>query len=130
MSLPFTLPNWLPWWLPLIVLLPLLLYLLVFLLMPFSVFGLKGRLEAIEVRLDDLSQEIRHLSAGLSSSLPTAAFDEQAYETDAVLARERPLPQAEAVRVPVAPPPSARPAAVANPARRPDRIEPRLDFPP
>ncbi len=43
------------------VLVPALLYVLVFLLMPFSVFGLKGRLEAIEARLDEIQGEIRNL---------------------------------------------------------------------
>ncbi|CAH2600396.1 conserved protein of unknown function [Rhodovastum atsumiense] len=59
MTLPFPLPDWLPWWVPVAVLVPGLLYLLVFLLMPFSVFGLKGRLDAIEERLDEIQAEIR-----------------------------------------------------------------------
>ncbi len=61
MTSPFPLPDWLPWWVPFAVLVPALLYLLVFLLMPFSVFGLKGRLEAIEARLDEIQGEIRTL---------------------------------------------------------------------
>lgn len=61
MTLPFSLPDWLPWWVPFVVLVPALLYLLVFLLMPFSVIGLKGRLEAIEARLDEIQGEIRAL---------------------------------------------------------------------
>ena len=61
MTLPFSLPDWLPWWVPMAALVPALLYLLVFLLMPFSVFGLKGRLEAIEARLDEIQGEIRAL---------------------------------------------------------------------
>ena len=55
------LPEWLPSWVPMAVLVPGLLYLLVFLLMPFSVFGLKARLEAIEARLDEIQGEIRSL---------------------------------------------------------------------
>jgi hypothetical protein len=61
MTSPFPLPDWLPWWVPIVVLVPTLLYLLVFLLMPFSVFGLKGRLESIEARLDEIQGEIRTL---------------------------------------------------------------------
>ena len=61
MTFPISLPDWLPWWVPFAVLVPALLYLLVFLLMPFSVFGLKGRLEAIEERLDEIQGEIRTL---------------------------------------------------------------------
>jgi hypothetical protein len=61
MNLPFPLPDWLPWWAPVAVLVPVLLYLLVFLVMPFSVFGLKGRLDGIEARLDEIQGEIRTL---------------------------------------------------------------------
>ncbi len=61
MTSPFPLPDWLPWWVTIAVLVPALLYLLVFLLMPFSVFGLKGRLDSIEARLDELQGEIRTL---------------------------------------------------------------------
>jgi len=57
----FSVPDWLPWWVPIAVLVPALLYLLVFLLMPFSVFGLKGRLDSIEARLDEIQGEIRTL---------------------------------------------------------------------
>ncbi|MDR3718982.1 MAG: hypothetical protein P4K98_09280 [Bryobacteraceae bacterium] len=63
MMFPLALPDWVPWWVPIAVMVPALLYLLVFLLMPFSVFGLKGRLEAIEARLDDLQDEIRAMGS-------------------------------------------------------------------
>ncbi len=65
MSLPFALPDWLPWWVPLAVLLPLALYALAFFAMPFSVLGLKGRMEAIEGRLDEIQGEIRGLALRL-----------------------------------------------------------------
>ena len=58
MTWPFPVPDWLPWWVPLAVLVPALLYLLVFLLMPFSVFGLKSRLDLIDERLDDIQAEL------------------------------------------------------------------------
>lgn len=61
MSLPFALPNWLPWWVPIAILVPALLYALVFLLMPFSVFGLRSRLDSVDMRLDEIQNEIRAL---------------------------------------------------------------------
>ena len=61
MTLPFTLPDWLPWWVPVLLLIPVLLYALAFLFMPFSVIGVKSRLEMIDARLDELQNEIRHL---------------------------------------------------------------------
>ncbi len=65
MTMPFVLPDWLPWWVPLAVLVPVLLYLAVFLLMPFSVFGVKGRLDLIDARLDEIQGEIRSLALRL-----------------------------------------------------------------
>ena len=56
------LPDWVPWWVPLVLLLPALLYGLAFLFMPFSVIGLKSRLETIEARLDEIQTDLRHLS--------------------------------------------------------------------
>ena len=65
MTLPFALPDWLPWWVPIVLLVPVLLYALAFLFMPFSVIGVKSRLELIEARLDEIQGEIRHLSLRL-----------------------------------------------------------------
>ena len=65
MTLPFTLPDWLPWWVPIVLLVPALLYALAFLFMPFSVIGVKSRLEVIEARLDEIQGEIRHLALRL-----------------------------------------------------------------
>jgi hypothetical protein len=59
------LPDWLPWWVPLALLVPALLWALSFLFMPFSVFGVKSRLEAIEQRLDEIQNEIRHVALRL-----------------------------------------------------------------
>jgi hypothetical protein len=56
------LPSWVPWWLPLLVLVPGVAWLLAMLPMPFAVLGLRGRLEGIEARLDELQQEIRTLA--------------------------------------------------------------------
>jgi hypothetical protein len=65
MTLPFTLPDWLPWWVPLLLLVPALLYTLAFLFMPFSVIGVKSRLDVIEARLDEIQGEIRSLALRL-----------------------------------------------------------------
>ena len=58
-------PDWVPWWVPMVLLVPALLYALAFLFMPFSVLGVKTRLEVIESRLDEIQQEIRHLALRL-----------------------------------------------------------------
>lgn len=62
-----TLPG-LPEWTGLLALLVLLLLALCLLVMPFSVFGLKGRLDSIEAQLDDLRADLR----GLAARLPEA----------------------------------------------------------
>jgi hypothetical protein len=53
----------LPEWTGLILLLVLLLLGACLLLMPFSVFGVKGRLDAIEAQLDEVRAELRALAA-------------------------------------------------------------------
>ena len=65
MTFPPTLPDWLPWWLALVILIPVAIYVLALLAMPFSVFGVKGRLEGVEARLDEIQGEIRALSLRL-----------------------------------------------------------------
>ena len=62
MNLPFTLPDWLPAWAFLLLAIPALLFVLAFLLMPFSVFGVKARLEAVEAQLDAMTEELRNLN--------------------------------------------------------------------
>jgi hypothetical protein len=141
MSLPFTLPPWLPWWVPILVLVPALLYALLFLLMPFSVIGVKGRLDVIEARLDEVQGEIRTLSLRLGEPVRGAYRpDEDAYDNSPLPSRGAAAPPAYS-RPPV--PPAAdpysyddretpRPArAVRAPrereATRPTRAEPRFD---
>jgi hypothetical protein len=92
MTLPFslgaiTLPDWMPWWLPLLLAIPALLYALLLLSVPFSVFGLRTRLEGIEDRLDEIQGEIRSLSLRLP-----AADDELA--ASAMRAPRPPIPPA------------------------------------
>lgn len=76
MTLPFALPDWLPWWVPIVLLVPALLYALAFLFMPFSVIGVKSRLEVIEARLDEIQGEIRHLALRLPEMSRAADYDE------------------------------------------------------
>jgi len=104
MTLTPTLPDWLPWWLALAILVPIVIYALALLAMPFSVFGVKGRLEVIEDRLDEIQGEIRALSLRLRE--PSADTEE--------LTAHPPIP----------PPPDKPP-----PSPRYQRAEPRLDWP-
>src|ERR1700733_7363891 len=61
MNIPIAFPDWVPWWVPMVLLVPALLYALAFLFMPFSVLGVKTRLEIIEARLDEIQQGNRHV---------------------------------------------------------------------
>ena len=65
MMLPLPLPDWVPWWATLGILIAGSLFALMFLLMPFAVFGVKGRLDMLEARLDEIQGEIRSLSLRL-----------------------------------------------------------------
>ena len=49
---PIAFPDWVPPWAQLAVLIVGVLFGLAFMLMPFSVFGVKSRLEGVEARLD------------------------------------------------------------------------------
>lgn len=62
-----TLPG-MPGWTGLVALLVLLFLALAFLVMPFSVFGVKSRLEAMEAQLDEMQAELRMLSARLAEA--------------------------------------------------------------
>ena len=73
MTSPLPLPEWVPWWVHLVILLVALLFALAFLLMPFSVFGVKARLEGVEARLDEIQGEIRSLALRMPLESGTAA---------------------------------------------------------
>jgi hypothetical protein len=98
MTIPFEFPPWVPWWVPVAILVPVLLYALVFLAMPFSVIGLKSRLDGLEARLDEIQGEIRSLALRLPVS-------EREIEAPAAARREA----ASRPPIPPAPPPTAEP---------------------
>jgi hypothetical protein len=121
--------------------------------MPFSVLGVKTRLEVIEGRLDEIQQEIRHLALRLPMGPREVDFEDvyapiQQTSRRAPAVNDRPpIPPAaqdlygddSAVERP-APPPNMRPARRSEPVivrpeisrqdraeARQDRAEPRLD---
>lgn len=143
MTLPFTLPDWLPGWALLLVALPVLLWACAFLLMPFSVFGVKARLEALEAQVDQLQDDLRIVTMRLSGGLPPASRSSDAYEDVPDFGRLKKshasfIPAPEVVEEPP-PPPAPRRAPIPTPPvvrerltpapqpSRPRRTEPRLD---
>jgi hypothetical protein len=71
------LPDWLPWWVPLALLVPASLWALSFLFMPFSVFGVKSRLEVIEGRLEEIQSDLRHMAGRFpAGGGPVSDYDE------------------------------------------------------
>jgi hypothetical protein len=149
MNLPFTLPPWMPGWVFLLLLLPALLWVLAFLLMPFSVFGVKGRIEALEAQVDAMHEEMRMAAMRAAGVLPPAPKFQEPYEETPSFARmkrsqrgtvpepapeppPRPLAKPYPEPVPMPPPMAASrerlPPAPQNPPPRPARrTEPRLD---
>jgi hypothetical protein len=132
MTLPFPLPDWLPWWVPLVLLIPILLYLLAFLFMPFSVIGIKSRLDVLEARLDEIHHELRLLTLRLPEVGHPVDYDE--------IYHPEPLDQSR--RAPVVSRPPIPPAAhelqdgdnggdrpAPSPQTRPVRREPRVNWP-
>jgi len=131
MTFPSALPEWLPWWVPLVLLVPALLYALAFLFMPFSVIGVKGRIDVLEARLDEIQHEIRQLALRMPEPGRHVDYDE-IYEPEPAepsvrgptITARPPIPPAshELERgAPDRPPPP--------PSTRPARREPRLDWP-
>jgi hypothetical protein len=121
----------LPEWSGLVVLLLGLLFVAAFLMMPFSVFGLKSRLDAIEAQLDDVQQEIRSLALRLPEQAVrrrAASLDDGYDEPPSLLARPEPsLREDRAPRMtPPVPPPPAWPEGGRDASRR---AEPRLGGP-
>lgn len=115
----------LPDWLSFVLLLAGLGFALAFLLMPFAVFGLKSRLEAIEQRLADTDESLRALARQVAAAPPLSRAADVDDPPIAALARPRPRP-AEPVRsgMPPVPPPPVMPQLQPEP-----RAEPRIDWP-
>jgi hypothetical protein len=140
--MPFALPDWVPWWVPLMLIIPGLLYGLAFVFMPFSVLGVKTRLEVIEARLDDIQHELRLIMMRLPLGSQEMDFEDiyapaaQAQKPEPQVADRPPIPPAPRDRfgdddAPVErqpPPPHMRPLRREEPVVvRPQRAEPRLD---
>lgn len=102
MTLPFSFPDWVPWWLGLLVVAAAILLGLAFVLMPFSVFGVKSRLDAIELRLDEVQGEIRSLVLRLPEPL-RGTLDDDDYAPRARYAAPR-----GGARPPIPPAPDQR----------------------
>jgi len=113
-----TVPG-LPDWSGLLLLGLLALFGVAFLLMPFSVFGLKGRLELLEVQLDEIQADLRILTA--REPLPGRRIS-----SDEGWAEPPPRVSPTDAEAPNAPPPIPPPAAW--PGAR-TRTEPRIDWP-
>jgi hypothetical protein len=129
-ALPFALPDWLPAWAFLLIALPVLLWLLALLLMPFSVFGVKARLEGLEAQISALQDDIR--AAGLRNA--TAVQRAREMETDEAPSFERLKAAAAPATRAYDPPPPLAPGPrradlgrVDAGPRPPRRMEPRLD---
>ncbi len=118
MQLPFTLPDWAPPWVGFVIIVVGVLFLLAFLLMPFNVFGLKGRLDGVEARLDEIQKEIRALVLRLPESVRT----EYEPELDDRRSWGRPPIPPRGAELDRPPPPGRR-----VPLSRQARSEPRFD---
>lgn len=138
-------PDWLPWWAVVLIAIPAAFYVIALLLMPFSVFGVKGRLDVIDARLDELQGELRYLSLRQPGAAAATAMAEE------TLGRSPPpLPPARSEAPPASrrivsdPPPRNEPddrwadeeddrrdrrAARRRPEARGPRSEPRLNWP-
>ncbi len=131
MTLPYTLPDWVPWWVNIAILVPVVLFALAFLLMPFSVIGVKTRLESLEARLDEIQGEIRTLSLrlpdpGLRPPGPHAEELELPGRAPRTWPERPPIPPAP--RTPASldrPPPPNRRVEPTRGARAEPRFDPR-----
>jgi hypothetical protein len=121
LSKTLSLPG-LPDWVGLVVLVTLALVALAYLLMPFSVFGVKGRLDAIEAQLDEIQTELRTLALRQPEPARTRRPPVEDDWAEPVAAPRRAEPEPTLRAAPPVPP-------AAWPERNPGRAEPRLDWP-
>ncbi|MGG5812335.1 hypothetical protein [Falsiroseomonas sp. CW058] len=117
-----TIPG-LPEWTGLVLLVVLLLVGLAYLLMPFSVFGVKGRLEAIETQLDEIQTELRTLALRLPEPGRRRPPVEEDWAEPPALGPRRAEPEPPPRAMPPIPPPAAWPDG------RGGRAEPRIEWP-
>jgi hypothetical protein len=113
----------LPDWAGLVVLLVLGLVGLAYLLMPFSVFGVKGRLDAIETQLDEIQTEIRTLALRMPEAGRPRRPPVEDDWAEPVGPTRRAEPEAGLRAAPPVPPPAAWPDRGAG------RAEPRVEWP-
>lgn len=133
MTPPVSLPDWVPPWAQLAILAAVLLFGLMFLLMPFAVFGVKGRLDLLEARLDEIQGEIRSLALRLpepglddAPALPSSRTSPGGHDGYAHSGRQAGSGHEEYViqRPPIPPAPQDRRPPPPGPSRA--RTEPRL----
>ena len=119
----------LPEWSGLVILCLILLMVVAFLAMPFSVFGVKSRLDALEVQLDEIQAEIRSLALRLPE--PAAprrmTVSDEGWEPPPALRRADPACRDD--RGPRATPPIPPAPSYPAPSRDAPRTEPRLGTP-
>ena len=121
MTSPFSFPDWMPWWAQLLLLIAVIMLGLAFALMPFSVFGVKSRLDTLEARLDEIQGEIRSLSLRLPEPGRRAAYDD---DPPIQPATPRAAPSARPPIPPAAWTPETQRRPIGTP---PPRTEPRID---
>lgn len=137
MTMPAILPDWVPWWAQLALLLLGLLFAVALLMMPFAVFGLKGRLDLLEAQLDDIHADLRMLAMRLPDAEPRRPERRVVVEPDQrgseptggrrpVRAQDRPDP----LRVDNRTRPRDEREPVRDAGHERDRSEPRLRWPP
>lgn len=140
-----SMPDWVPWWVPLVLVVLALFYALAFMVMPFSVLGVKPRLDAIDARLDEIQHDIRILAARLPAGSAQLDF-EDVYSSTVTPSNRREASPFDRPPIPPsvrdiyaddddydgpierpAPPPHMRPIRREAAVIRQERVEPRLD---
>ncbi len=123
-----TIPG-LPDWTGLVLLVVALLVALAYALMPFSVFGVKGRLDAIEAQLDEIQTEIRTLALRLPEpGRRRPPLEDDWTEPMTPVRRAEPEPPPPRATPPV-PPPAAWPDPPPRAPQGGGRAEPRIEWP-
>ncbi|MCE2564098.1 hypothetical protein [Komagataeibacter sp. FNDCF1] len=115
-------PQWMPPWAQAVLLVGGVLLALVWLLVPFAVFGVKGRLDGLAIQIDDLQAELRVLAMGLNAPAAPPAASPAGPEPLA----DAPSPRHAQPAAPLWEPEPPRPATM--PAR-PDHAEGDSDIP-